>query len=190
MAAGPRRGQKNKEKNGKGKERDPPIEVKTTSYQSCKESNTEAEERRKRLEREKGRTRFTRPTNESAENIRNRMSGRRPPTSGRDSARQHATRDPRPIERDGELTTGRTQNPQGERDCQGGEEPTNPGDGEPKEVSKVSWSIPLERGAQRNESRLEEANRRDAEIIGESTYRGAGTDVEKGGGRSQPITGT
>ena len=181
MAAGPRRGQKNKEKNGKGKERDPPIEVKTTSYQSCKESNTEAEERRKRLEREKGRTRFTRPTNESAENIRNRMSGRRPPTSGRDSARQHATRDPRPIERDGELPTGRTQNPQGERDCQGGEEPTNPGDGEPKEVSKVSWSIPLERGAQRNESRLEEANRRDAEIIGESTYRGAGTDVEKGG---------
>jgi hypothetical protein len=85
MAAGPPRGQENnKEKDGKGKEGDPSIEVKTTSYQSCKESNTEAEERRKRLEREKGRTRFTRSPDESAENIRNRMSGRRPPTLGRD----------------------------------------------------------------------------------------------------------
>ena len=185
MAAGPLRGQENKEKG-----RDPSIEVKTTSYQSYKESNMEAEERRKRLEREKGRTRFTRPPNESAKNIRNRMSGHRPSTSGRDTARSHATRDPRPNERDGEVTTRRTRQPQGEqRDCQGGEEPTNPEDGKPKERSKVSWSNHLERGAQRNELRLEEANRQDAEIIGESTYGRAGTDVKKGG-RTQPITGT
>ena len=143
-------------------------------------------ERKDRLEREKGRTAAAhKALGGAAENVRARMSGRgaarRPtkhPTQGEDNNRPV-------VETSQEVTDdGNGKGGTPSRDA------VRKREGRKEKGGTVTWSPTLERGKRRNESRLEEADRNDANLIGESTTTevlgsDGGARCEKAGGRAE-----
>ena len=148
-------------------------------------------ERKDRLEREKGRASATYQALEaSAENVRARMRGRgaasRRPT-------KHSTHQGGAIDRPVVET------PHGVADDGSGEggppnrEAVRRREGIKEKGGTVTWSPTPDRGKRRNESRLEEADRNDADLIGESSTTGVlGSDgcahVEEAGGQREDPT--